>query len=95
MTTKTRRKPKPTVKKLTEKELLQDLRDTLSLAFSLIDTEDMKEISNLTGLHLSTIYKLKNGEYTLRIQVRTKLRVLGAAGLKAVTTEYGTQVRLV
>ena len=82
--------------RLTQKQRLQDLKRIVQTCFTLLNSTDFKEISNLTLLSLPTIYKLHKGKnITLAVRFGTIQALCAAAGLKVVTTPFGMDVRLV
>lgn len=84
-------------KRLTQKQRLRDLSETVGLCLGLLGERELdgKEICNLTGLSLSTINRLWRGNYTLAIRFGTVQALAAAAGLRVELTEYGCEVRLV
>ena len=85
----------PPLKKMTAKQRLDTLTVIIGICFTLLEDKDFKEVSNLTGLSLSTIHRLYNGEYTLNVRWGT-IQALGiAAGLEITSTPYQSTVRLV
>lgn len=67
----------------------------VDLCFMSLDEPDLKEISNKTGLCLSTLYRLRHHNFTLAVHVGT-VEALGlAAGLKLTHTKHGHRVIVV
>lgn len=92
-----RSKSKPTTKRLTKEQRAEEVRAYVALCFSaLSDTcESWREVAELTGLHLSTIYRLGMGNASLATHIGT-LQALGyAAGFEIVLTETDVNFRLV
>ena len=67
--------------RMTPKQRLTQLSQTLAVCFELLKDYDNKEVANYTGLHPKTIWRLRNGYYSLAIHFGT-VQALGlAAGL--------------
>lgn len=80
---------------ISQKELRDELEGFVTLCFAITEDLDMKELSNRAQLSVSTLYRLLNGNVSLSTHVGT-IRKLGvAAGVRLVTSNYGTQVRLI
>lgn len=92
---KTETKTTAEVLKLTDDDRLAQLSNIIVTSFDLLTSYDFKEISNLTGLSLSTIHRLYVGNYSLKMQWNTVNVLAAAAGLKLVTVKSRIQLRLV
>lgn len=76
-------------KRLSERERLTQLKAYLILCFELIGETDPKEVTNMTGLHPSTILRLMQGGASLMCRYNT-IDVIGrAAGYKLVWRRDG------
>lgn len=94
--TKRRQGRKLVARRLTKKNRLEELRAFLQICFTVLneDTEgDMKEISNLTGLSVTTIWRLQTDRFTLCVRFGTVQAIGAAAGFKLDWTEYGARMR--
>lgn len=74
-----------TVEKYTKKRRLEDLRSCIKICMHVLYTEkqmDDKEVCNATGLSLSTVYRVFNGQFSLAIRFSTVQAIAAAAGFK-------------
>lgn len=62
---------------------------------ALLQDNDYKEICNLTGLSITTVRRLYQGQYTLNVRYGTIQALAIAAGLEIVTNPYKISVRLI
>lgn len=76
MSAKTRKPQR--IERFTPDRRLKELRSFVSLCFASLETGDVREISNSTGLSTSTLYRLRHQEFSLRTQFRT-IQALGLA----------------
>lgn len=67
--------------KTLDERLMPDLEAYVQLCFACIDETDMKAVSNLTELSLSTVYRLARGEFTSCMRWSTFAKLGHAAGL--------------
>lgn len=72
---------------LTKKRRLEELQNFVALCFSMLEEFDDKELSNLTGLSLSTIRRLYLGRYTLAVQYRSIQAISAVAGIELVSSD--------
>lgn len=98
----TSNKPK-TVKKMSSKERLKQLKMFVSLCFTLCEDRftisdygvDFKEIANASTLSLSTIKRLARGEFSLNVRYGT-IQAFGlVAGVKLIERHTGYQITVV
>lgn len=81
--------------KITDEMRLDELSNTICICFAMLTEYDFKEIANLTGLCLSTIQRLYNGQYSLMIRWNTVDCLATAAGIRISRTKTGLKLRLV
>lgn len=67
--------------RMTPKQKLTQLSQTIAICFELLAQYDNKEIANYTGLHPKTIWRLRNGYYSLAVHFGTVQSLGLAAGL--------------
>lgn len=80
---------------LTVKQRTEELKHFVLLAFNAIDEEDYKEISNKTGLCLSTIYRIAAGKISLHTRAGTIQAIGVAAGMQLNMSKHKARVVLV
>lgn len=84
------KKRQPKVVRMTENRRNQDLKTFVSIAFLNLSKGkkiDFKELSNKTQLSVSTLYRLNNRKFTLKVRFGT-IQALGiAAGLRLEMTQ--------
>lgn len=72
---------KPRSKRRSDANRLENLLIFIQFCFHIIEETDMKEVCNMTGLSLTTIYRLAQGRATLATHYGTVLKLANAAGL--------------
>ncbi len=86
---------KARTRSLTKAKRLEEVKYFVVLCFMSLEEYDFKEVSNLTGLCLATIYRLSHGDFTLAVQYGT-IQALGyAARLQLTHEENSVKVSLV
>ncbi len=83
------------VQRMSKSQRLKELLVFVQLCFQSLDEPDFKEIANKSGLSLSTIHRLANGEATLCTRFGTVQALGYASGLAFELTDFGAAVRLV
>lgn len=82
------------VQRMTPARLLEELANFIGLCFHALD-EDLKEVSNQTGLSYSTLYRLREGKFSLAIHFGT-VQALGlAAGFQLELNKTSARLVLV
>ena len=67
---------------LSEQQRLSELQAFVKLCFMCLEEYDYKEVCNLSGLSLATIYRLDRGEFGLCCRFGTIQAIGLAAGLR-------------
>lgn len=88
-------KRKPTPVRMTKRERLGQLKAYLNICFGLLSDYKSSEVADLTGLSVSTINRVSQGDVSLAIRWGTVEAIGLAAGLKLQMTEYSAKLRLV
>lgn len=89
---------KPKARVISDAVRLRELKNFMDICFTLIvdrEGDSNKRIAELCGLSYWTIWRMRSGEFSLKIRYDTVQRVATVAGLRLTSTEYGFQVRLV
>lgn len=76
-------------KYLSNHERTRELRAYVALCFNLIGETDLREIVNRTGLHISTVQRLANGQASLYCRYNTIDALGRAAGYRLAWTRTG------
>ena len=85
---------KRTIVRLSRKQRLEELRQFISLCFTLWEgTHD--ELAKKSGLCNATVSRLYRGDYTLAIRVNTLMVMAYSTGLKLELVEGKTLVTLI
>lgn len=80
---------------MSEKRRLEELTAFVNLCFTMLEDKSLKEVAKLTGLSLSTIYRLWNNQISLDMRFRTVQAMGKAAGLELTWKGKRASVRLV
>lgn len=81
--------------KLTEARREAELRAIIEMSFKFLEGSNAKQISDMTGLSLSTVKRYERGDITLDIHFRTLQALAAAGGLRIRMDEYGVKVSLI
>lgn len=81
-------------KTLSKAERLKELKHAIQLCFVQMDCS-LAQVAEKTGLGISTIYRLWEGNYTLAIRFGTAQAMAYAAGLKLELTDSDVLISLV
>lgn len=92
------RRKRTEIIKMTQEKRFEELANFVKLCFMLLneeETSDYKEISNKSGLSVSTIGRLANQNFTGCVRFNTVQSLGIAAGLRLDITEYKATVVLI
>lgn len=84
-------------RRLTERARLEEIQTAVALCFATAEEDgkvDYRDIANRSRLSLATIYRLRDGNFTLNMRIRT-LQALGyATGFRLDLTDNGVGMYL-
>ncbi len=75
--------------------LLQEVQDIVDLCFERYADTCLREVSNMTGLSLGTLYKYKNHDVGIGVRFSTVQALAVAAGLRVVSVKRGVRLYVV
>jgi transcriptional regulator with XRE-family HTH domain len=92
--TKTRKRRKVKIRKLTKAERLRELTALVNLCLTMHERTSYKAIAEISGLSMSTISNLAHGRFTLAVRFGTIQALAASVGLRVMMDEYKVRVRL-
>jgi hypothetical protein len=80
---------------MSRKRRLEELKTFVRICLAMFDDASYRQIAEKTGLCLTTIYRLGNGDFTLAVHYGTIQSLSYAAGLRLESTKTNIRVYLV